>query len=138
MAGQIIVVQNKILLNYSNLALGAIYDHVHAEKLNVAHARELIVNARVSARSVGSTGGCALWVRGVYPDADDRGDVEGADLASLAIDLETLPTAVPGIATSSQVNGIPGWIRIGTRFTQASATAVSLLISLSITIVVRE
>jgi hypothetical protein len=137
-AGQIIVVQRKIMLNYSNLAIGVAYDHIHAESLNVAHAREIIVNARVSQRTFGSGTACALFVRGVYPDADDAGDIVGADLGPLAINFVTLPAVVPGVATSTQVNAIPAMIRIGTRFTQSASAVVALMLGLSITIVVRE
>ncbi len=137
MAGQIIIVQKKITLNYSNLAASTTYEYVHALAINVVHAREIIVNARVSQRNTVAGTQAGLFVRGVYPDPEDGGDIVGADLTGLAINLLTAPTTVPGIATATQVNNIPAWIRIGTRFGQP-VTPVSLIITLAIEIVVRE
>lgn len=136
MSGQIILVQKRISLNYSNLALGVVYEFVHTPALSVVHAREIILNARVSQRNIGGTASASMIMRGFYPDPDDASDVVGSDL--LTIDLEAAPAAVPGIATATQVNNIPAWIRIISRFTQASGTAVAITITMSVEVVVRE
>jgi hypothetical protein len=136
-AGQNIIVQKKIVLNYSSLAASAAYEFVHVPALNVVHAREIIVNARVSQRNIPAGVTAGLFVRGFYPDPDDGGDIVGADIAGLAINLITAPATVPGIATTTLVNNIPAWIRIGTRFVQSSSP-VNILITLAIDIVVRE
>jgi len=137
MAGQLIIVQKKISLNYTQLAGSATYEFVAMPALNVVHAREMILDARVTQRNLVAGSTAAIFVRGVYPDGEDSGDLVGADLSAMAINLITAPGTVPGIASSTQVNNIPAWIRIGVRFVQP-ATPVTIMVTLSLQLVVRE
>lgn len=135
MAGQLIVVQKKIALNFSNQTGSTTNEYVHAAALNVIHARELIIQVRMSQRNIVAGATATLVVKGYYPDPDDGSDVVGADL--LTLNLSTGISAVPGVGVVTQLNAIPAWIRILTRVVQP-ATAVACMFTFAIDAVTRE
>lgn len=135
MAGQIIVVQKKITLNLSNQAGSTTNDYVHVPALNVVHAREIIVNVRMSQRNIASGSVATTVVKGYYPDPEDGNDIVGADL--LTLNLSSGIASVPGVGIMTQVNAIPAWIRILTRVTQP-ASPVACVFTYAIEVVARE
>ncbi|MBX7081247.1 MAG: hypothetical protein K1X88_18750 [Nannocystaceae bacterium] len=131
MAGQLIVVQRKVTLNYSNLPVSTTYEYVHAGAINVVHAREIILNVRMTQKNFGAGATGTVFVRGIYPDPDDP-EVVGADFLTVALNAVSV-----GINTATQVNNIPAWVRVGTRWVQPSG-ATQLMATYSLELVVRE
>ena len=131
MAGHIILVQKKITLTYTSLAGGATYEYIHVPALNVVHARELIMNVRLLQKNIGTSAVATVFARGFYPDPED-GELVGADFLTVP-----LASVSVGINTATQVNNIPAWIRVGTKFTQPG-TAVALVATYGVEIVARE
>lgn len=120
-------------MNFSNMT--GTYEFVHARALSVAGAREIVLDARVSQRSIGAGVSASVVLFGFYPDPDDGGDVVGADLIDLPIAVK--PDSVPGVVSFGKLNNIPRWIRVVTRMTQP-ATPEDLLLTMSLQLVVRE
>src|SRR5262245_54495463 len=132
MSGRIVIVQRAIALDYSNFS--GTYDYVHARGLDLVTAREIVLAARVTQRSIGAGATPTLSLHGFYPDQDDAGDVLGTALAGMTIDLGTNPTSTPGVATVTTTNNIPRWLRVITTF-RAPSASLDLLVKLSIQLV---